>query len=270
MSSSLPLTWLWDCRPLAADAWGNVQGFCDYIGTERRILIRQWIDRRPSAIANPLPRYRPAYTPLPPFFTDGGARWCYVPTEADITRVRKLLPDCPTPEHPPWDDVGARLVAAGHSPSDLAAMHPVALLTLLESAAAARTPAATAPGPTGGEGKAGAVTRESDPNRYAALDKLTLACRQAYFAFLYAEAKKERRLEDREAYDWIREYGIDESDTFAELANYTPPAFDTWARYLRKARKATNERKYRPRYGQALGRSVVRKDEIEYQEPDDS
>jgi hypothetical protein len=71
---------------------------------------------------------------------------------------------------------------------------------------------------------------------------------KAYYAFLYAEAKNEKRLEDIEAYNWLQEHGIDpKTETCGELADYQLPAFDTWSRYLRTARKAVGEQKYTPR-----------------------
>ncbi|MCA9119319.1 MAG: hypothetical protein H6822_06230 [Planctomycetaceae bacterium] len=80
-------------------------------------------------------------------------------------------------------------------------------------------------------------------NRYETLSKIDRAHCNAYLAFLYAEAIAERRLEDKEAYDWLRENGIEDP----ELGDYVLPAFDTWTRYLRAARKATGEQKYTSR-----------------------
>jgi hypothetical protein len=84
-----------------------------------------------------------------------------------------------------------------------------------------------------------------DGDRYAVLSTLGLAHKKAYLSFLYAETKAKRRLQDRDAFDWLKENGIDvESE---ELADYTLPEFDTWCRYLRYARNATSEKKYTPR-----------------------
>ena len=61
--------------------------------------------------------------------------------------------------------------------------------------------------------------------------------RKAYLAFQYAETLNGRRLEDREAYDWLRENGIDQGKgDVGELIDYKLPAFDTWSRQLRNAR----------------------------------
>ena len=103
-------------------------------------------------------------------------------------------------------------------------------------------------------------------NRYDKLDEVNTAAQKAYVSFLYAEAKAKHKLEDRDAYDWIHENGFDKSDgCYDKLENYTLPAFDTWCRYLRIARKATCEQKYTPRHGRATGRSIVSVDEIEHQ-----
>lgn len=101
-------------------------------------------------------------------------------------------------------------------------------------------------------------------NKYDGLDTVKPSEKEAYLSFVYAEAKTERRLEDRDAYDWLNENGIDKNDT-GELEDYNLPSFDTWRRYLSTARKATNEQKYTPRKARPEGRSIVHADEIEYQ-----
>jgi hypothetical protein len=90
---------------------------------------------------------------------------------------------------------------------------------------------------------------------------VTRAPRLAYRAFDAAQRRAERELEDREAYDLLKEEGMPEED--GALADYLLPAFDTWARYLRVARKALGEQKYSPRAGRPTGKSIVRKNEIE-------
>jgi len=121
-----------------------------------------------------------------------------------------------------------------------------------------------------GEGLGGAnalpesrVQREDEDNRYAKRAKLAPAVRKAYLSFLYAEARNEKRLEDREAYDWLREHGIDPAEEESgELADYKLPAFDTWSRHLRTARKAVGEQKYTPRRARPTGHSSVRSGQI--------
>lgn len=119
-----------------------------------------------------------------------------------------------------------------------------------DAALAAWTPqtAVNADTVTAGQGQGEGTDRRSvaddDGNRYAALDKLPDAPRTAYLAFSYAEAMNERRLQDRDAWDWLEEHGTDGA---GELAGYALPPYDTWARYLRRARNATGEQKYTPR-----------------------
>lgn len=82
------------------------------------------------------------------------------------------------------------------------------------------------------------------------LEECAHAVRKAYYSFKLAEVKAERRLEDRDAYDLLDDLLADEDSNTqftGELADYKLPSFSTWARQLRTARKATNERKYTPR-----------------------
>jgi len=100
-------------------------------------------------------------------------------------------------------------------------------------------------------------------NRYDKLDKLSPAVRKAYLSYLYAEAKAEKRLEDRDAHEWLHENAIDgEGERFGVLDEYELPAFDSWSRYLRRARKALGEKKYTSRHAKATTRSIVQSDEI--------
>ncbi len=75
-----------------------------------------------------------------------------------------------------------------------------------------------------------------------------------------------KRPQDREAYDWLKENGIDaDKGDVGELADYRLPAFDTWGKQLRNARKPLGEQKYTRRGGRPTGRSIVAGKEIEYQ-----
>jgi hypothetical protein len=77
-------------------------------------------------------------------------------------------------------------------------------------------------------------------------------------------AKEGKPLEDQEAYTLLKEKGIPTgAGERGELAEYQLPAFATWARYLRDARKVLNEQKYSRRRGRPHGPSVVRYDQIE-------
>ncbi len=120
------------------------------------------------------------------------------------------------------------------------------------------------------EGNGGAdSTRKqppTDPNvkRKEVMDGLEPADRKAYLAFQYAEKMAEKQLQDHEAYDWLKENGIetDKSDV-GELADYDLRTFETWAKQLRNARKPLGEQKYTRRAGRGKGRSIVTGQEIE-------
>ena len=82
-----------------------------------------------------------------------------------------------------------------------------------------------------------------------------------------------RKLEDlldREAYDWLKQNGIDsDKGDVGNLTDYRLPSFGTWTRYLSTARGALDERKHTPRAGRKPGRSITRGREIERQRGDD-
>jgi hypothetical protein len=89
------------------------------------------------------------------------------------------------------------------------------------------------------------------------------AVRKAYLAFQYAETLNGRGLEDREAYDWLSENGIDQGKgNLDELTDYEIPSFETFKRYLGQARKPLGENKYTCRAGRT-SRSIARRNEIE-------
>jgi hypothetical protein len=94
--------------------------------------------------------------------------------------------------------------------------------------------------------------------------------RNAYLAFEYAESMNGRKLEDREVYEWLHEYGIDtEKGDVGELTDYElPGSLETFRRYLSTARKALGENKYTRRGGRKHGGSIVRSNQIEYQRGD--
>ena len=78
-----------------------------------------------------------------------------------------------------------------------------------------------------------------------------------------ATLSETKTLEDREAYNWLKENGIDTSKgDIGELTGYKLPAFDTWSKQLRNARKPLGEQKYTRRTGRATGRSIVSEREI--------
>jgi hypothetical protein len=94
------------------------------------------------------------------------------------------------------------------------------------------------------------------------LKQLEPAVRRAYFAYLYAENKAERRLTDREAYDWLKENGISDKDPVGELADYELPSFLAFTRNCSEARSEVGENKHLPRRGRSTGKSVVKKDQV--------
>lgn len=99
---------------------------------------------------------------------------------------------------------------------------------------------------------------------------LPLRVRQAYFAYQFAGTINEKRLEDREAYDYLKEHGLpDSAGDRGELTDYELPAFDTFTRYLREARRALGEQKYTRRANRPRGRSIAAADEIEPPASDD-
>lgn len=101
-------------------------------------------------------------------------------------------------------------------------------------------------------------------SRAEILKSLRLGVRQAYLGFELAETMSGRRLEDREAYEYIHGNGLPEkAGHLGELNDYELPVFDTWARYLREARKALGEQKYNRRAGRPIGASIVKVDEVE-------
>jgi hypothetical protein len=108
------------------------------------------------------------------------------------------------------------------------------------------------------------------PTRELVLRQLEPAVRKAYLAYQYAEGCAEKRLEDREAYDWLRENGIDQGKgDLGELTDYDlPDSLETFRRYLGTARNSLGESKYTPRGGRKHGRSIARANEIDYQQGD--
>jgi hypothetical protein len=104
----------------------------------------------------------------------------------------------------------------------------------------------------------------------AVLRQLEPAVRKAYLAFQYAQTMNGRRLPDPEAYDWLKENGIDsDKGDVGELGDYQLPAFDTWSRQLRFARNLLGEQKYTRRAGRKHGQSIAKGNQIEYQKGDE-
>jgi len=103
--------------------------------------------------------------------------------------------------------------------------------------------------------------------RKIALGQLEPAYRKAYYAYQHAESKAGKCLADDEAYDFLKENGIDDESDQEEpgLTDYELPSRETWKRYLREARKALGEQKHRRRGRPTITRSIVKGDQIEHQ-----
>lgn len=162
--------WVWDCKPLAPDSWGNFLAFVDYRG-DGTIELRRFEDVTGAAKAQslqdlfklgpefaakaleistqlqasavndtPKVRYRPANLTSasrfdPRFWRDGGTRLCYVPTADDAEFVQALFPGQPNLKggyNPNWRAVREELVVAGISPTRLVEMSPRELLLLVQ------------------------------------------------------------------------------------------------------------------------------------------
>jgi len=97
------------------------------------------------------------------------------------------------------------------------------------------------------------------------LKSLPNSVRRAYLACEFAESAKGKSLEDREAHEYIREYGFSQNaGDLGELENYdVPESFETFARYVRVARNALDEQKYTPRAGRPQGPSVANANQVE-------
>jgi hypothetical protein len=131
--------------------------------------------------------------------------------------------------------------------------------TALSSASAAKGKQSAESGGAPGNTKADSMHE----NRKSRLAELRPCERKAYFSYEWAESQAGRRLEDRVAYDWLKENGIpDNAGATGELTDYNLPSFETWQRELRIARKALGEQKHSRRSGRPTSRSVVQMDEI--------
>jgi hypothetical protein len=128
------------------------------------------------------------------------------------------------------------------------------------------TGSGTLPADSEGQGEGHGGADLSPAEKQAILAHLEPHIRKAYFAFQYAQTMRERRLEDREAYDWLKEHDIDQDKgDVGELAEYKLPDFDNFRRYVSAARKPLGENKYTRRGVRPTGRSIARSHEIEHQ-----
>ena len=104
-----------------------------------------------------------------------------------------------------------------------------------------------------------AIDESNGPADSNELQKLTPAVQQAYIHYQHAEGCLGRILQDREAYAWLKE----KQDADLEHGGYKLPTYLTWARYLRKARRALGEQKHTPRHGRPKGSSIVKADQLD-------
>lgn len=85
----------------------------------------------------------------------------------------------------------------------------------------------------------------------------------AYRSFEYACRQSGGHLSDRDAYNYLEENGVDESDPHCgDLESYELPSIETWGRYLRDGRRAYGTQKNRRRLTSTGSRSVIRQDQI--------
>jgi hypothetical protein len=99
------------------------------------------------------------------------------------------------------------------------------------------------------------LQHRSEPNAEKDVSSLSSAQRSAYLAAAYAEAKEGRQLTDREAWEYLKENGIEGTEG---LDNYELPMVDTFADYMTQARRLLGEKRKTPRGGRNK-RSVIRR-----------
>ncbi|MBO0700960.1 MAG: hypothetical protein J2P46_21375, partial [Zavarzinella sp.] len=124
-------------------------------------------------------------------------------------------------------------------------------------------------GPAAGGGDEPFLSREARLDLFEEeyrekLKLCTAAEKAAFLQYRFAEAEiagahggdGQKPPGDVEAYQWLRDH-----DSF-EAGRALPKNFDTWARYLRRARQKLGERKNKPRRGRT-GRSIAHPDELD-------
>ncbi len=149
----------------------------------------------------------------------------------------------------------AAWVAAGRAPGDLS--DDWAPATVAELVLAARCERQAA-----GDGQGVAA---ADMGTTGAPAKMRRCDRLAYLAFEYAERKAGQTLTTRKAWDYLREHGIEPDAAHGdppELKDHNLPAFESFERYLRKAREVKGEQRNTPRAGRRAGGSIVRQKDI--------
>jgi hypothetical protein len=104
-------------------------------------------------------------------------------------------------------------------------------------------------------GKSGSSHKIEDAQKSEGRIRIQLSDRfeRAYQSYVFAASKIDRRITDKEAYDWLKDYG---------LAEYELPPFGTWQRYVREGRKHHGDQKNTPRGGRTA-RSAVSSHELD-------
>jgi len=90
-------------------------------------------------------------------------------------------------------------------------------------------------------------------NNESQFDKLPRSQKLAYLAAEYAEITLGKELKDKEAWDYLNNYGFGDYD---HLNEYQLPSIDTFSTYLSRARKALGTRRYTRKHGR-FGRSII-------------
>ena len=107
--------------------------------------------------------------------------------------------------------------------------------------------------------KSASTTSVAPPSKPDPSGDMPRRAKLAYHSYQVAEKMMEpSRKTDREAYDWFKAY----LDNGEEFDGYNLPAFNTWARQLREARKILGQQKNKPRAGRSTGPSVATHNEI--------
>jgi hypothetical protein len=97
------------------------------------------------------------------------------------------------------------------------------------------------------------INSQRDP-----IDSLTKSERYAYLANCLAEqVTQQSPLNQDAAYGILNEQGLPD-----EFGDYELPECETWKKHLRSALRKLGEGRNSPRHGRALGRSIVRRDQI--------
>ena len=100
--------------------------------------------------------------------------------------------------------------------------------------------------------------KAESPEKYAETEaKIAKRYEVAYESYQHAESKIGEKITDKQAYEHLKEHGVESTGDFKL------PAFETWQRYLRHARKHHSTQKNTPRAGRPCGRSTIKPNQIQ-------